>query len=384
MGPRKQRIGGVFLFLLLLLSLVGCGGGSEDDQHAPANRLPSANAGRSQTVDAGTTVTLDGGMSSDPDGMIAAYRWGQVEGTTVFLPDPYQVSVSFVAPTVDSTVTLRFQLTVTDSEGAMDGADVSVTVRPVEKPLVSLSGTVTAYSTDIGIAGATVSVTQYEDGYPWELGTTRSDGSGYFEIQIQADPGAVHIRVDAEHFASQSAAVQLKEGAVSNSTHFILMPVDVVQTFQPNDSVEIRNHDQLLVNLAADSLVTADGGPPIGEAMATVTVLDASLDPDLMPAALRGLGASTGTAEPIAPYGALDVTFVDANGNSLNLRSGQQASVSIPLAEAIDPADAPRTLPLFYFPMTQAIGPRKAAPTLSRLHLEGGPTWVKSVISQPG
>ena len=348
MGPRKQGIGGVFLFLLLLLSLVGCGGGSEDDQHTPVNRLPSANAGRNQAVDAGTRVTLDGGMSSDPDGMIAGYRWGQVEGPTVFLPDPYQVSVSFDAPAVDSAVTLRFQLTVTDSEGAVDRADVSVTVRPVEKPLVSLSGTVTAYSTDARIAGATVSVTQFEDGDLWELGTAESDDSGYFEIQVHADPGVVHVRVDAEHFASQLAAVQLQEGVVSSSTHFILMPVDVVHTFQPTDIAVIRNQDQPLVNLPADSLVTADGGHPVGEATAMATVLDASLDPNVMPAALRGLDASTGVAEPIAPYGALDVTFVDANGNSLNLRLGQEARVSIPLAEARDPADAPSTLPLFY------------------------------------
>ena len=128
-----------------------------------------------------------------------------------------------------------------------------------------------------------------------------------------------------------------------------MMPIEVVQAFQPTDDAEIRNQDQSLVRVTAGSLVTEDGHSPTGDVTAMVTVLDASLEPSVMPGDLRGLDASTGVSEPIVSFGALDVTFVDENGDSLNLRSGQEARVSIPLAEAKDPADAPPTLPLFYW-----------------------------------
>ena len=124
----KQQVAGIAMIFALLLSLAGCGGGDGDGEGLPANQSPSASPGENQTVDAGSTVTLDGSMSSDPDGMIVSYLWAQTEGPTVSLSDRDRASASFDAPTVDATVTLKFQLTVTDDDGATASDDVSVTV----------------------------------------------------------------------------------------------------------------------------------------------------------------------------------------------------------------------------------------------------------------
>ena len=124
----KWQVVGMVATFAVLLSLAGCGGGG-DGEGTPANRLPSANAGPDQTVDAGSTVTLDGSGSSDSDGTIASYLWEQPTGPAASLSNTDQASASFVAPQVDSTVTLTFRLTVTDDDGATASDDVSVTIQ---------------------------------------------------------------------------------------------------------------------------------------------------------------------------------------------------------------------------------------------------------------
>ena len=91
------------------------------------NRLSVADAGSDQTVNYAVTVTLDGSGSSDPDGDTLTYAWTQTAGTTVTLSDTAVVSPTFTAPS--SGTTLTFQLTVTDSYGAVSTtSDVTVTL----------------------------------------------------------------------------------------------------------------------------------------------------------------------------------------------------------------------------------------------------------------
>lgn len=119
--------------------------------------------------------------------------------------------------------------------------------------------------------------------------------------------------------------------------------------FQSTDNTDIGNEDHVLVSVTANSLVTENGDEPAGEITATVTVLDASSDPGVLPGDLVSLNAGTGEFESIESFGAIDVVFEDENGEPLNLRSGQEATISIPLASATAPEDAPATLPMFYW-----------------------------------
>lgn len=93
-----------------------------------ANSAPSANAGFSQTVPEGTTVVLDGSSSSDPDGDPITFAWVQTIGPSVALSNPDSAISSFVAPQVSASVTLNFQLTVTDSFGGTSSSLTAVTI----------------------------------------------------------------------------------------------------------------------------------------------------------------------------------------------------------------------------------------------------------------
>lgn len=96
------------------------------------NSPPLANAGPDQgPVNTGQTVTLNGNGSSDPDGNTIAYQWTQVSGPAVTLINPTSATPSFVAPTVQGTQNLVFQLIVNDGQIASAPDTVTIAVRAV-------------------------------------------------------------------------------------------------------------------------------------------------------------------------------------------------------------------------------------------------------------
>lgn len=136
---------------LSLLSLVmgmpawtGCvmGGGDAGNQNANtppvsdvdqslSNRPPVAVAGPDVTVQPGDLVTLNATGSSDPDNDQLTFIWQQVEGSPEieFQSTRFSSIVSFTAPLVTSTTTLRLSLAVSDGFAARFD-EVLVTVTP--------------------------------------------------------------------------------------------------------------------------------------------------------------------------------------------------------------------------------------------------------------
>ena len=318
------------------------------DIQLPPNEPPVANAGPDRSVEEGMAVTLSG-AATDPDGTIERYAWTQVGGAAVSLQTSGTQNAWFTAPDVDTSVTLTFRFDVTDDDGATNSDDVRVEILPVERLMISVSGTVRDYDTDEWIPGAAIRVTQYHGGVARDLGTTYADEDGIYEIDVTAHPGRVNVEVDAEHFSPQSVIVNVTEDSGSTYVDIVNLPVDVVHEFRSTDDAEIANQDHTLVSVAAGSLVTDDGREPSGDITAMVTVLDASMDTTVMPGDFQTLNEASGILEPIESYGAMNIRFMDDNGESLNLRSGRLAEISIPLAEARDPAGSPATLPMYFW-----------------------------------
>ncbi len=115
------------------ISLFDTGGnGTPPGPDPTTNTAPTANAGGDTTVKSRSKVTLDGTTSSDPDaGDTLTFQWRQVSGKSVSLQNASSATPSFTAPRVRSGQTvLVFELTVTDTHGAMGSDQVIITVVP--------------------------------------------------------------------------------------------------------------------------------------------------------------------------------------------------------------------------------------------------------------
>ena len=101
------------------------------------NSPPAADAGPDQEVSETHKVQLDGSGSSDVDNNIENYTWTQVgaDTPTVQLSNPSDIKPHFMAPEVTGNpIVLKFQLTVTDADGAQNTDQVSTNVLDVGDP----------------------------------------------------------------------------------------------------------------------------------------------------------------------------------------------------------------------------------------------------------
>ena len=90
------------------------------------NQLPVANAGANKTITLPTnTVELNATASTDADGNIAAYKWNKIAGATATIVNANAAITIVSALTVG---TYRFELIVSDNEGAVSKDTVEVTV----------------------------------------------------------------------------------------------------------------------------------------------------------------------------------------------------------------------------------------------------------------
>ena len=106
------------------------------------NDSPTADAGPDQNVNEETTVTLDGSNSSDPDDGIKSYLWKQITGPSVNLSDPQTAQPTFTSPGVagNKSISLTFELTVTDFGGLLDTDTTVVNVTGENDPPTADAG----------------------------------------------------------------------------------------------------------------------------------------------------------------------------------------------------------------------------------------------------
>ncbi|GLX80234.1 hypothetical protein tinsulaeT_35740 [Thalassotalea insulae] len=138
----KSFISKFLLITLIFHSVISCGGSGESSTPpATINQAPLSSAGEDQEVFEHVQVTLSG-SGSDSDGSISKYEWKQVSGTEVELSGLETKNSTFTAPQVEDTITLSFQLTVTDNEGKSSKDAVDVVVKNNTSPIASAQGTI--------------------------------------------------------------------------------------------------------------------------------------------------------------------------------------------------------------------------------------------------
>lgn len=119
----------LFVSLLLLSLLIGCGGGSldSDTDQPTANILVSA--GPDQSVNEGVTVTLGGEASGQTEAI--TYTWSSVPEITITQESTSAAAASFVAPQTTETLNYSFTLVAVDGNGNQASDTVGITILPV-------------------------------------------------------------------------------------------------------------------------------------------------------------------------------------------------------------------------------------------------------------
>ena len=131
-------------FQLTVADDAGNGYSATDTIVITVNNSPTVDAGANQRVTEGEQVTLTGSASDTNEGSIESYSWAEVDssGAEVIPSSVIDLSVtvtdtatiSFTAPQVmagednEGIITLTFQLTVTDNDGAQEQSVVEVAV----------------------------------------------------------------------------------------------------------------------------------------------------------------------------------------------------------------------------------------------------------------
>ncbi|MFG6439419.1 PKD domain-containing protein [Roseateles sp. LKC17W] len=226
------------------------------------------------------------------------------------------------------------------------------------------------------LAGATVKVLSASTA----AGTTQTiqtDANGQFALTLDVATPAV-LRVDK---AGYTAGFQAAPAAADNAQvapRMVLLPVASTQSFDPTQAAVLRVPGSAArVELAAGSLVRADGQAPSGSATVALTPIDPSADIARMP----GLLVDATSGEPIESLGALTVNFSDATGAALNLGSGKAATIRIPATAAAGAnGSLPASFPLYHLNESSGRWTREGTATLKTDAATGAP-YYEGVVS---
>ena len=205
----------------------------------------------------------------------------------------------------------------------------------------SVSAMATDYYTGSPVSDAVVSVRW--GGSSDEFFSAETNSTGKATLRYPEGTNALTIYSDAEGYAEFGRTFNFDTETIAVS----LIPVHTNVTIDSGSENEILVDGESIISLPANAFVDADGNAFSGNIDAELTVIDPREDPELMPGQYEALDGTTGEISNIESFGAINATFEDADGNPLQLASGQTATVRIPLSGGS--SDAPESIPLFYY-----------------------------------
>jgi parallel beta-helix repeat protein len=171
---------------------------------APANQLPTVNAGSDQTITLPTSSVQLSATATDPDGTIASYSWTKVSGPA----EGNFSSTSVANPTFSGLVqgTYTLKVTATDNSGATASDEIVITVnaapvvsnasaiRVEAEKWTSMSGVGTEGTSDVG-GGLSVG---WIDNYDWMDYSVNMPSAGTYVVSFRvaspATSGQLQLR----------------------------------------------------------------------------------------------------------------------------------------------------------------------------------------------
>ena len=167
------------------------------------NTPPVADAGQSQTVDAEETVILDGSASADDDGDSLTFIWASLDG--IQLTNNDTANPLFTAPSLPSTQTYTFNLSVNDGIDDSEISSVTITVNKANS---------------VPVANAGQAITVYENSGVSLDGSASSDEDGDTLNYTWSGPTGITLN------DSLTASPTFTAPSVSQSTDYVFTLID--------------------------------------------------------------------------------------------------------------------------------------------------------------
>ena len=321
----KLKLTGVTLLTAAILA--ACGGSDKKTTPTSYNLSGAANGlnGAVTLNWSGESLTLTGNGSFNGPGGIAA-------GENITL------SLSNQPSTQECTITT--QAVFNNVSANIVGVGVSC------NDLSRVSVNVRNYFTGDTIEGAEVDLA-WEDGGVAMQRTAITDANGAIEVLVPPFVGRMSISADAEGAGEQSAIITSAADDQEISTNILLLPANETLTFAAADGGNLEAGGVAVVDIPGAAFELADGTSYSGDVEAEITLIDPSSDPGVMPGDYTSINETTGVISQIESYGAVNITFASADGDDLELASGESATIRIPVANGA--SNPPATIPLFYY-----------------------------------
>jgi len=233
-------------------------------------------------------------------------------------------------------------VTINVSDGGENGAAAASQSFQIDvAALFTMTGRTIDYFTGQAVANTKLTISSGSQ----VIGQATSTSNGDYSVQIQVKDIASRTTVNATVDGYAQASRTISNLSSNRNQVMTLIPVLSQQTFDSSLAKNLTVDNQDIVSLPAQSLAQANGDAPQGDVTAQLTIIDPSIDISIMPGDMLTL--SNDLLTPIESFGAINVVFKDEAGNKLNLKSGQTATINIPVASNI--ASAPATMPLYYY-----------------------------------
>ena len=232
---------------------------------------------------------------------------------------------------------------------------------PTPNPTItgSISGIIQHAETKLPLEGLTVTVNGV---------STTTSLTGEYSFATVSSGDRVVVTVTGNGFAEQSKIVSINSQDQEVDLNLLVLPVGLTQTFNADVAQDLTvAGSSAMVRIAASSFVQSDGSTlPEGDVTINLTVIDPTLDIELMPGDMQ-TSTTGGSLAQIESFGAITATFEDNAGNDLNLASGSTATIRIPVpTSSVNP---PSTIPLYYYDKTTGLWVEEGSATLNNSDL---------------
>lgn len=240
-------------------------------------------------------------------------------------------------------------LSVTGCGGGGSDSDDKNVVEPVRKNM-EISGVAKDYYTGEVIEGIRVKLVSMLDGQVVESVEISTDSEGRFLLSYPKILERVTIRGYGVDYGEYSVVINNEDKDDDiDAGEILFLKSHVSSDIDYSSGGDVVYEGISLVSLPASGVVKVGGGVPDGKINVNVTVIDPSVDPELMPGSYQAINTEDGEIEHIESYGAISVVMRDDYGDLLQLDGVHNATIRIPVAKEAVIGQAPATIPLYYF-----------------------------------